>query len=341
MGSTALAEEFAKRQRRKRRFGVGPLFMAFAAQALVLLAAVFVVVIKPIFQDEPEFVAKKTIYLPQRELDHRMAVSEFQAAAQPPVMLNKLTSSAVIENSIPPLPALPQVDYKPVEMESPLSQSDALLGQSGLMGGLSGVATETSSFSLFGLQEEATKIVICFDVSMSVKNKVESAGYTMEQVKEATKNVVSSLNANTLFGFIQFSRQYDVFRPYLVAATQENKQAALEWLDSEFRTDGASAPGWRRDNPNGIQSVIKAAFNLDPSPDVLILLSDGSFQRTPPQGGSENVPWEELERDLSQYQSVLPTPVRLSFIGFQMRSTDKAAMNKIARRWRGRLREID
>lgn len=340
MAMSALSEEIARRRPKTRRFGVGPLFMAFAAQGVVLLLALFVVVIQPIFQAEPDFTAKKTIYLPQRELEHRMAVSEFQAAAQPPVMLNKLTSSALVSNTVPPLPSMPQIDYKPVEMESPLTNASALLGQSGLMGGLSGISTETSSFAFFGLEESATKVVICFDISTTVKNRVESAGYSMEKVRDATKEVIEQLNPNTLFGFIQFARNYDMFRPYLVAATKANKEAAIAWLDAEFRTDGMAGRGWRRDNPNGIQSVVKAAFAMDPEPDVVIILSDGGFWRTFDER-NERVPWADLMDDLERFQAVMPDPARLHFIGFQMRATDKTGARRLVNRWRGRLREID
>lgn len=332
--------DLAKRRQGPRRFGVGPLFLALAAQALVLLLALFVVVVRPVLRSEPDFQAKKTIYLPQRELEHRMAVSAFQQAVQPPSMRRKLTTSSLLPSSIPSLPDLPAMDFNPVETSLPFAPADALLGQSGLLGGMGGTVTELSSFSFFGLKEAATKIVICVDISASVKNKVERAGYTMNQVKEATQGVIERLNANTLFGFIQFSRDYEVFRPYLVTATKANREAALTWLDAEFRTDGSSGSNWRRDEPNGIQSVIRAAFALDPAPDLLILLSDGSFQRTRPSGGGETVPWEELSREIAHYQAILPDPARIQFIGFSMREADRSAMRAIVRRWNGSLREI-
>ncbi len=320
---------------------LGPLVLALGAQGLVVLIALFVVVIGPVFQSEPDFVARQTIYLPQRELDHRMAVSEFQQAAQSPTLLEKLSTSALSPHALPPLPDLPQVEFTPTSMDSPLIHAGALLGQSGLLGALSGATTEVSSFSFFGLKEEATKVIICFDVSTSVKNKVEAAGYDMLQVREATRGVVEQLNANTLFGFIQFARNYDTFRPYLVAATQDNKAAAIHWLDTQFRTDGRAAPGWRREDPNGIQSVIRAAFSLDPKPDVIIILSDGAFWRTTSSSSGERVPWSELMRDIEQYQSVLPQPVRIHFIGFQMRREDKSALQNLVRRYRGKLQEFN
>ena len=325
----------------KRPFGLRPLVLAFTAQGLVLVLTLFVVVIGPAFDSEPDFTARKTVYLPQRELEHRMAVADFQQVPQSPLTLNKLPPSGLASHAVPPLPDLPRSELQALTLDLPLAGAHGLLGQSGLLNGLSGVAGETSSFSFFGLKEEATKVIICVDISTSVKNKVEGAGYTMLQVKEAAREVIGRLNANTLFGFIQFARNYDTFRPYLIAATQDNKAAADAWLEREFRTDGRAASSWRREEPNGIQSVVRAAFSLDPQPDVLIILSDGAFWRTTSGRSGERVPWDELSREIEEYQSVLTAPVRLHFIGFQMRTDDKAAINRLVRRYGGRLQEFE
>ena len=321
------------------RWSVGPLFLALGAQAFVLLMAVYVIVIGPIFESEPVFTAKKTIYLPQRELEHRMSVAAFEEATASPVMLNKLRTESLVSNDLSPLPSLPSVEYDS-PLEHSMMDASVLLGQSGLLGGVGGIKTESSAIAFFGVKEAASKVVICVDVSSSVKRKVEQAGYSMRQIKEEAGRVIEGLNANTLLGFIQFSRKYDFFRNYLVPATQENKARVLAWLESEFRMDGSSAPSWRQDHPNGIQSVVKAAFALDPEPDLLIILSDGSFQRTGEKRRTENVPWAELAREIGNYQEVLPDPVRMLFIGFQMKKVDRSEMNKILRRYGGRLKEI-
>ena len=325
---------------KRKIFGVGPLLFAFLAQGLVLLLAVSVVVIGPIFREEPDFTAKKTIYLPQRELEHRVSVAEFQELAQPPALLQRLAVDSLRPQNLPALPDLPSVDFSPISMNAPVMDPSFMLGQTGLMGGLGEIGAEVSNFSFFGLEGRAKRIVICFDISGSVKNKIEQAGLTMDLTKEETKRLIEQLNANTLFGFIQFSRQYDPFRGFLVAATQDNKAMALAWLDAEFRTDGKSAPSWIKKSPNGIQSVLEAAFALDPAPDAIILVSDGSFQRTPSGGGTEDVPWDELEADIMALQAGLPEPATIHFFGFRMSASDKAAMSKIVRRYRGRLREL-
>lgn len=314
------------------------LALALIAQALVIVIAILIVVIVP-SPKEPDFQAARTIFLPQRELEHRMAVSDFQQVTQPPVMRERLVSSALMPENMPMLPALPTVEFSSIA-DTPLLDANALLGQSGLMGTLSAATTEFSSISFFGIEDRAERVVILFDISTSVKNKVERAGLSMERIREETVNLIRELNANTLFGLIQHARNYSPFRDYLVAATVENKEAALAWLENEFRTDGMSAPGWRRGNPNGIQSVLEAAFSLDPAPDLLILVSDGDYYRTPPGGGSERVPWREIDADLRRLQEGLPEPARLHFVGFLMRPGDRTELQRLTRLYQGRLREF-
>lgn len=319
-------------------FFARPVLFAVAAQGVLVLVAVFVVVIVPSLQDDPDFSAARTIYLPQRELQHRMSMAEFQQNAQPPVMLERLATSALLPDTMPRLPALPSVDA--AVPDTPLLDANALLGQSGILAALAGTSTEVSTVSFFGVEDQAQRIVICFDISTTVKNKVERAGYTMEVIRAETESLIEGLNANTLFGIIQHARNYDLFRDYLVPATRGNKEAARQWLRDEFRTDGMSARGWRRGNPNGIQSVLAAAFRLDPAPDLVILVSDGDYHRTVGGRSGERVPWREITNDLNDLQEGLVEPARLHFIGFHMRASDRNEANRLTRLFNGTFREF-
>ena len=67
-----------------RSFSIATLILAVAVQAAILLLTVFVVVFVPSDDAEPEFVAAKTIYLPQRELEHRVHFAEHQQVMSKP-----------------------------------------------------------------------------------------------------------------------------------------------------------------------------------------------------------------------------------------------------------------
>jgi hypothetical protein len=318
---------------------IGPLIWALIIQIGILLVAVSVVVVIPKMKKDPEFVARKTIYLPQRELEHSVALSEFQQVASKPTLMDRLTSESLIDSDLPSIPSLPTQEFNPfdnpVEM---LNDAAALLGSSGLMGSLQGLASESSKVSFFGIEDQATRIVVAFDISQSVVTKAKKSGISMRQLQQEATKLIEGLNANTLFGIIQFSRSYDFFEDYLVTGTRANKEAGVVWLNEEFRTDGRSPRSWIRSPVNGIQSVIEAAFAWQP--DVLFIISDGDFQRTSPTGGSQNVPWEELSRDIHRLQQELGNDVRIHFVGFQVKEAHKSKLQSLVRKYRGQYREL-
>ena len=67
--------------RAKRKSRLSSLLQAVFVIAVFLLTARSVTVLVLSLREEPVFTAPKTIYLPQRELEHQMAVAEFQNAA--------------------------------------------------------------------------------------------------------------------------------------------------------------------------------------------------------------------------------------------------------------------
>lgn len=326
-----------KRAGTSRKFSARSLVLAIAAQAGILAIGLFVVVVAPVFREEPAFVAKKTIYLPQRELEHSMAVAEFQQAAAPPTMLERLSTASLMPSNLPSLPPTPQIDFQPADSENPMAMGDALLGQAGLMGSLRAVNSKSSNTSFFGIQDQARRVVLAFDISQSVKTKIERSGLSMEAIKAEARRMIEGLNANTLFGLIQHARNYDRFRDFLVPATIENKAAAIAWLENEFVTDGRSKPGWVRGTPNGIEHVLDGIFQLEP--DVIFLLSDGDYYRG--SGGNEKIPIRDIRQRLNFWSGQLPDKVRIHFIGFQMKEEDRKNIGGLIRSTGGQLRVVN
>ncbi len=334
-GSEEASED---RLRRFRRGGkLGPLFWAIVIQAGIVFAAGFIVVFIPSQKEEPVFVAKKTIYLPQRQLDHRMAVAEFQQAARSPMVMEKVAVDAMLPDSLPDLPEMPTMEFNPVPTNA-VGNAHAMFGTSGFDGMLEGFSSEASSVSFLGIEDTATRILLVIDISQSVKTKVERAGLSMETIRDESIRLVEQLNANTLFGMIQHARNFDVFSPYLIPATVENKEQALDYLRNRFVTGGSSS-GWDTLNGrNGIDAVLEVAFNFEP--DVIMLLSDGDYQRTPSGGGHENVPWSDLERVIDRRQADMAEPARIHVIGFEVPDEHKRPFRSIARRNDGKYREF-
>jgi len=70
--------------------------LAIILQVGLLLIAVLVVVLVPEFKSDPEFVVRKKIYLPQKELEHKVALAEFQNAARSPMQLERISTQALL-----------------------------------------------------------------------------------------------------------------------------------------------------------------------------------------------------------------------------------------------------
>ncbi len=288
------------------------LLQAAVVILLILVCARFVTVLVLSFQEDPDFSAPKTIYLPQRKLEHQMAVSEFQNAAAAPATIPQLTTESLLAN-VPALPVVPDVDFTPVENEALVSESDALFGQSGLMGALGALSSQASSVSFLGITEEASRFVIVMDISTSVVNSAAAAGVDFNSIREEAKKLIGNLNANTLFGFVQHSRRYDAFQNTLVPATVANKDSALKWLDDRFRTDGFSGGGWRGgpDGSDGILPILSFVFSMQP--DVIFLISDGGYFTSE---GNQPVPLNDVLSHIRNEQRQLASDVRIHAIHF-------------------------
>jgi len=331
MQSTSAESSIESRPRRSK---LGPLALAVIIQVGLLFLAVFVVVLVPEFKSDPEFVARKKIYLPQKELEHKVALAEFQNAASSPMQLERISTQALLPDSMPSLPDLPKSDFKPIERNPAAMQSDALLGQSGVLGALQGLQTESSSASLFGIEDSGQRILILFDNSSSVLNKAREAGVSTQRFVRELNTLINGFNANTLFGLVPFSRDVGAFRDYMVAAGMRNKRAATEWIASRIRTQSHQT-----NLPyavDGVQGAFSVAFQMEP--DVIFLLSDGDFQRNLSKRG--DVPWDDVERTLRKLTREYGIEPRIHFIGFKVEEEDAEAMEKITRRYKGSFKKF-
>ena len=142
---------------------------------------------------------------------------------------------------------------------------------------------------------------------------------------------------------MQFTRTYNVFNQEVVPATDDNKNAALNWLEEDFRTSGfGGGSGWVSGNDDGVQKVMRRVFEMQP--DVIYLLSDGSFQKDDPTGKSSfglQVSWDELVDDVEELQKGLAEPARLHFIAFGISGGDWKGARKLARRNDGKAKKFD
>lgn len=311
--------------------------LALLVQTALLAIAGTVVVMVIEDRPEPVLVAVKRVTLPQRELEHRVAVSEFQhSVARLPVM-ERIRTHSLSPLSLPSLPDLPE------------SRTEAALVpsfSSGMAGGMSEWAAglgkgKTGKASTFmGITDRGQRILILFDISQTVVNKSRRVGMPMERIRDEAIRLIHELEAETWFGLIQFSRIYETFQDTLIPASKGNREVAVAWMHSHFAGDSGTIPGKRgvRTYPRGIETVLEAAFAMDP--EVIFILSDGAFWRTVSPGRQQRVPYDELRSRIERLRRERGGRTRLHFIGFEINPREKDILERIVRATGGTLQEI-
>ncbi len=322
-----------------RRWRRDTLAYAIAVQAAILAVTVLVVVVRPGARDEPAFTAAPTILLPQKELEHRVALSEFQQAAAAPLQLEKLVSSALLPPDLPSLPTVPRTDFQPLEDSAFLARdAGALLANSGLGGPLGGVRGTASAAAFFGVEDGGERIVVVVNTSVSVRHRAARRGVPWERIQEEVTRLVDGLGGGTLFAIVQFSQGVRTFPEFLAPATAANRAAARAWIAGNL----AGNPPVRADDAwSGHEAAFEAAFRLDP--DVVFLVTDGVLDRREVRGGRVAYPliaYESLEASLEAFRRPASREVRVHVVGFELSPRDAANMRRLARTYGGRVREF-
>jgi hypothetical protein len=297
---------------------------------------------------EPEatfIMPAKEIRIPPTPPEHKMNMARHEAMTPKPSFTDKLVSTRPVEFALPDLPKVDLDQMLPLDPSELISdQVASLVGTagfgSGMGSGLSGAGGTGDGLSFFGIRASGKRIMLLFDVSGSVVNKAERSGVPLEEIKKETMNLIDGLPIESRFGIIQFVRNHKPFKTELIAATPANKEEARKWVETKWSGSGtmpAGGSGVINPQPNGIESVMDAAFKM--GPDVIFLISDGSFWRDP---GNEKVPYKELGRKIKELEENAESgAVPIHFIGFEMRDDEQSELKRIIRRHDGDFREIE
>ncbi len=317
----------------------GSLLLALIVQGVILFVAGAIVVMTPSPESEPEFRAGQSIHLPQRELEHRVAVSEFQQASSNPRMVERLATSALLPEGMPEMPVAAASEFSPVESANLMIQdSHALLSDSGIAGVLSGLQGVESTSSFFGIEDTGERIVILVNTSASVINKARNRGVTIERIQREMIDLVEGLSSGTLFGIVQFSQGVRVFENYLAPATAANIETVGNWIPENLHGNPRAQPDQAY---FGHEAGFVEAFALDP--DVIFLVTDGRLNRREGSPGNYTypvIPYAELAATLQELQREASSDVRINVVGFEMEGRDAEAMHRLTREYGGQIREF-
>jgi hypothetical protein len=314
---------------------------------LATLAGVWIVS-QYIRSEPPKFVAPpppKIKVLPQTR-QHRMNLAAHAGLAAKPTFKARLVS---LRPTAFALPEAPKVSMDNLLTPDPSSIASSMVtGLAGTAGagsgagfGLGGAGGKGlgTGINFMGIKTNGQRVLLLFDVSGSVVNKANQSSMPLAKIKEETTAMITNLPADSCFGIIQFVRNYKSFRPELIPATLPNRELARTWIETEWKESGTmprNGKGVVAPTPNGLPPILRAAYAM--KPDVIFLISDGSFERGTTQ--TEKIPNEEFEALFKELAGTALTRASFHFVGFQMKPADKDFWGKITRRQGGTFKEL-
>jgi hypothetical protein len=331
---TLLDDAGQKQQRRKLIISI--ILIVIGIHVLAAVGAGIFVVARYLTAPPAQFEVRKDVRLPAQEREHKMNMAEFDAMTPKPSFNDTLSSLRPTDFAMPDLPDVPMDQMLPLDPSALVSDAvSSLVGTAGMGAGGAGGAGMGGTgdgLSFMGIQTNARRILLVFDVSTSVVNKLKRSKMSMKDIKEETIRLIDKMPVNSRFGIVQFTQNYQFFRPELVPATDPNKEAARQWIDKEW-TEAGSLPrrGSVVSNERGLVGLLEAAYKLEP--DVIFLISDaGFFWRA--GGGIEKIPYREFENVLRSGERI---PIHL--IAFEARTEDRNFWRRITRRTGGSFKE--
>ena len=262
---------------------------------------------------------------------------ELERAINPSAAMSSAAANAAITQKIQSLrpgtitlPNLPKIPVSAVATNMNALPATSLLGALGPAG-----ATPTgdgfgggsgTGVSFLGVQTNARRVVLMYDVSATVAKAAARIGMPMERIRDETNMLINNLGVNTRFTLLEFARNYAFFSSELVPATKTNREAAHRWLHTYFAVNGSfppGTPGIVTGSP-GFLVALESVFQL--RPDCVFIISDGSMQRG--SRGNDTISTGEIESRLTQLQATLTKPADVFFVGVGVTQETERSLRK-------------
>lgn len=288
----------------RRRLVVTIILISIGIHAAAAIVAGIVVVARYFAEAPAEFKTTKDVRIPAKKREAKMNMASLDAIAPKPTFSDKMQSSRPTAFSLPDIPNLPLDQMLPLDPSQLISDQMASLSNVEAMGSGSGAASAGAGgfgdkgMSFLGVQSSGQRILLLFDVSSSVTHKAAKAGVPLEKIQQETINLIRKLPITSKFGIIQFTQNYKPFSKELLPATDNNRTAALNWVQTEWVTKGSMSESSKViSNSQGLIGVLDLAAEM--KPDVIFIISDGSFQWKA-GGGSGTIPWTVVKKRITE-----------------------------------------
>jgi hypothetical protein len=332
----------AKKRRRQMIISIliGVVILHVAAG---VVAGIFVVA-KYIFPPPANFVVKKDIRLPAKKREHKMNMAALDAVAPKPTLSDKMQSTRPTAFSLPDVPDMPLDQMLPLDPSQLVADQVASISNTDALGTASGAAAAGSGgfggkgLSFLGVESTGQRIMMLFDVSGTVATKAAAAGIPVEKIQEELINMINKLPITARFTVYQFASNYKPFSKELVPASPKNKEAAVNWIKSEW-IFGGGVPRGDDPNPEGIVGLFKRAAEI--KPDVIFVVSDGVFSSVkgtfPEPGSTKKIPINYIKQATTPLKDI---GCKVNFIIFEADPEDSRELKQISAMTKGTTKEF-
>jgi hypothetical protein len=325
------------------------LLVSIGAHLLFGLGAAYVVVSRYSDRKLTFRAGPKSPNPAERAIQHRVQLQEKTKRA-PAAISRRVLSSGAAKVELPPLPSLggPK-EPTPPPMMSAAGQSAGFAMHPATMGTVGGTGTG-AAINFFGIRDKSSSVVIMIDVSDSMFTRTGDADgrklthqgkdQNFQTVRDEAISLVNSLGPNVQFGIVRWAGSAHSWKPELIPATEENKQAAIAHIQNDVdmktaRPKKGEAGGTRHD------LALQTAFGLQP--EVIYMLTDGNATVAQHKGGLKPIPPEELFKVAEAGQKSLRRPARLHVIYYltgEERQDERQMLMSLASRNNGQFRPV-
>ncbi|CAN5164183.1 hypothetical protein BH20VER2_BH20VER2_18190 [soil metagenome] len=274
----------------------------------------------------------------ERALQHRVQMQKLQNKSMPEAVPKRVLTTGMAKISLPPMP---EISVPKTDATSPMmagSRAGGFSATAGLGGGALGGTGGGNPINFFGIRDTATSVVIMIDISDSMFGRTGDYDYSsrkllrvgqeqsFQHVRDEAIKLVQNLTPGTRFGIIRWSGGAYSWKPELVAATEENKQAAAAHIQNDL--DIRKAPK-RADRPGGTRHdyALEEAFKL--KPETIYMLTDGDANGDLPDG-SGKITAQYLYNIVDEAQKNLPRKAKLHTI-YYLTGKDKPEEERMLR----------
>jgi len=327
----------------RRRLVVTIILISIGIHAAAAIVAGIVVVARYFAEAPAEFKTTKDVRIPAKKREAKMNMASLDAIAPKPTFSDKMQSSRPTAFSLPDIPNLPLDQMLPLDPSQLISDQMASLSNVEAMGSGSGASSTGAGgfgdkgMSFLGIQSSGQRILLLFDVSSSVTHKAAKAGVPLEKIQQETISLIGKLPITSKFGIIQFTQNYKPFSKELLPATDNNRAAAVNWVESEWVTKGSMSESSKViSNSQGLIGVLDLATEM--KPDVIFIISDGSFQWKA-GGGSGTIPWAIVKKRIAENLCKAGN-CKVNFITFEAKTEDAREMRSISQRSGGKTIDL-